>query len=90
MTNFTMELYKKDGRRTEGRKLISTLSYDARDMLHAESKASGLVTPLGDDYSFEVHQTWREVRSVVGGQMVREHYTTPYSCSVASEAYWCN
>jgi hypothetical protein len=32
----------------------------------------------------------RKVRNVMTGQLVEESINTPYSCSVASEAYWSN
>lgn len=33
---------------------------------------------------------FRKVRNVMTGEMVEENINTPYSCSVASEAYWSN
>jgi hypothetical protein len=32
----------------------------------------------------------REVVNIMTGKTVRESVNTPWSCSVASESYWCN
>lgn len=42
------------------------------------------------DYYKQHIEQFREVKNLMTGQMVSESVNTPYSCSVASEAYWQN
>jgi hypothetical protein len=87
MVNYTIEFYKKDGRKKEGKRLISTMTMDAEEY-EIEDKVSRIFTPFGGGLSWEIHETWRQVMNVRTGVWQREHYKIPYSCSVASEAYW--
>lgn len=36
------------------------------------------------------NQMTHKVMNVMTGEMVEESINTPWSCSVASESYWCN
>lgn len=36
------------------------------------------------------HQLTRPVVNLMTGKVVEENINTPYSCSVASESYWCS
>lgn len=87
MTNFTIEIYKTDKRKKEGRKLIDRIEVNVAEREDAVVLAEGYVE-RGNKLTYEVHETYREVRNIMSGKIVREHYLTPYSCSVGSETYW--
>lgn len=87
--DYTIEIYKVDKRRKEGKKLIECVEINAPDEATADVRGREL-TMHDSKLTFEVHETYRMVRNIMSGRMVREHYKTPYSCSVASESYWCS
>lgn len=84
---FTIEIYKTDKRTKAGKKLVEFIDIEAADREDAVVLAEGFVE-RGPKLTYEVHQTYREVRNIMSGKIVKEHYKTPYSCSVASETYW--
>ena len=85
---YTIEIYKVDRRRKDGKRFIEAIEVKANEV-GVKAVAEGKV--YGDKkLSYEIHETYREVRNAMSGKIVKEHYKTPYSCSVASEAYWCN
>ena len=57
-----------------------------------EAKGWGqLVVMSHDDYCARGYdKLTRKVVNLMSGKEVEESINTPYSCSVSSEAYWCN
>ena len=86
---YTLEVYKADKRKKEGRRLIEVMDVIAKSVDDAEDIAV-LKYGADDKLIVEVHKTYREVRNAMNGEIVEERYDTPYSCSVASESYWCS
>lgn len=86
---YTAELYTKDGRTKSGKRLVSSVSFMRGNEKEAVEYADSLVYK-DDKLTYELHESFREVRNIMTGEVVMEHYRTPYCCSVASEAYWCN
>ena len=86
---YTLEVYRVDKRRKKGRRLIEVVEVVAKSIDDAEDVA--LLKYGADDNLFvEVHKTYVDVRNAMTGKIVEERYDTPFSCSVASETYWCN
>lgn len=86
---FTIEIYKLDQRKKEGKRLDQTIEIDVPTRNDAELVANAQ-TVKDPKKTYEVHQTYREVRHALSGELVKEHYKTPWSCSVASETYFCS
>lgn len=88
--NFSIEIYKSDKRRKEGKKLVEVVEIEVENyedaLIFAENKMDG----KGVKFSYEIHETYRMVRNIMSGVMVKEHYKTPFSCSVGSESYFSN
>jgi hypothetical protein len=87
MTEYTIEIYKQDKRMKEGKRFVKAVEVKGVDKKEADKMAFAL--RKGDPKMItEVHQTWVEVRNIMSGKIVKEHYKTPYSCSVGSESYF--
>ena len=89
---FTLEIYKMDRRTKEGMRLVGKYDYDRKDKAAMEREITDLFPTYRkrDGYIFNVVETYREVMNPQTGLLVEERYDTPYSCSVASDAYWQN
>lgn len=85
--NFTIEIYKIDLRRKDGKRFIKAVEVELKDREAAEREARYL-TQKDPKLSYRVFETYRLVRNIMSGEMVKEHYKTPYSCSVGSETYF--
>ena len=83
---YTIEIYKADKRRKVGKRLLDRVEVDA-NFKGAEAVAIEK-TRKDVKLSYEIHETYREVRNIMSGKIVKEHYLTPYSCSVGSETYF--
>ena len=89
MTEYTIEIYKIDRRRKDGKRFVEAVEIEAPSKEVADVRAREL-TMKDKKLSYEVHETYRMVRNIMSGKMVREHYKTPYSCSVGSESYFAS
>ena len=85
--DYTIEVYKRDARLKEGRRLVSkhdvvntSLSYLANHLVNRFYASEG--------WQVEVHETWVTKKNLMGGGEFRERYDTPHYCSPASESYW--
>ena len=95
--NYTVELYKTDKRKKTGKLLIDRSEFDAATKEQAESTETIYLEGMRSRYGkgseklfTELHITYRDVRNAMNGKIVQEHYLTPFSCSAASESYWCS
>ena len=84
---FTIEIYKSDKRRKDGKRFIEAVEIEAKDRNEVDIRAREL-TMKDVKLSFEIHETYREVRNIMSGKIVKEHYKTPYYLSVGSETYF--
>jgi len=85
MTEYTLELYKTDGRTKEGRRLVEVQDFAESTKAHIESIADSK-RKLG--FIVEIFETYVTKKNLMGGVEFRERYDTPYYCSPASESYW--
>jgi hypothetical protein len=84
---FTIELYKSDKRRKDGKRLLERVEIIADNINDANEVAIELVKK-DPKFSFELHKSYNDVRNLLSGKIVKEHYLTPYCCSVGSETYF--
>lgn len=87
MIEFTIEIYKIDRRRKSGKRFVESYEISTVDKEKAEEYAK-LFVGKNDKLVYEIYETYRMVRNIMSGEMVKEHYKTPYSCSVGSESYF--
>lgn len=87
MTEYSIEIYKADKRRKDGKRFIEVVEVKVAEKEDAVAIAEDMVAKDAK-LSFEVHKTYNDVRNILSGKIVKEHYKTPYSCSVGSEAYF--
>lgn len=88
MTEYTIEIYKADKRRKDGKRFIEAVEVEsASPIKEVEEVAKGLVAKDAK-LSYKVYKTYNDVRNIMSGKIVKEHYKTPYCCSVGSETYF--
>jgi hypothetical protein len=87
MTEYSIEIYKIDRRRKDGKRFIEVVEVEVAEREDAVAIAEEIVAK-GAKLVYEVHKTYNDVRNIMSGKIVKEHYKTPYSCSVGSEAYF--
>ncbi len=91
-TDYTLEIYKIDRRKKDGKRRVGTYEYtgvserwideeitELRRMMYHESK-----------YVIQKHQTWVTKKNLLTGESFQERYDTPYYCSPSSETFWSN
>ena len=85
LTEYTLELYKADKRTKEGRRLVSTVDFEAvtKDYIDTVVVAK---QKLG--FIVDLHETYVTRVNMMGGKEYQERYDTPRYCSPSSEAYW--
>ena len=81
--DYTVEVYKIDRRTKEGK----VLSYktDYTDVTFAQMER---MYPRRPRYIVLIHETWVERKNFMTGEVFKERYDTPWTCSPASETYW--
>jgi hypothetical protein len=89
----TFEIYKRDGRRRDGRRLIKKIDFDYGDddlSLCNMRDSLNQAWPLHKGYEIEEHETWVTRRNAMTGQKFQERYDRPFHCSPSSEAFFCS
>jgi hypothetical protein len=81
--DYTVEIYKLDKRRKDGRVLVSKMDYSCEDIRVIEND-----WPVRPRYVRLIHETYVTRRNLMTGVEFQERYDTPYSCSPSSESYW--
>jgi len=84
----TFEVYKKDARTKEGRRLVDKYDselYDNRDQAVEYAEHMMAEDPK---LIIEVFVTMVEKKNIMNGEKFMERYDTPYFCSPSSETYW--
>ena len=91
---YTVEIYKRDGRRKAGEVLIK--KYDL-SVVASQRSADAHVAAIGiseypatKGYRIELHETWVTRKNLLSGEEFAERYDTPVYCSPSSESYWSN
>ena len=80
---YTVEVYKLDKRVKDGKKLVAKMDYYCEDLAVIEND-----WPRGPRYIVMIHETYVERRNFMTGEVYKERYDTPYTCSPSSETYW--
>ena len=85
---YTVELFKKDGRTKAGEKLVEKL--DMKEGVSKETISDRISKkfPETKGYRFEIFETCVMKKNLLNGQEFQERYDTPYYCSPSSETYW--
>lgn len=89
---YTVEVYKRDGRRKSGESLIK--KYDmscATTQKSAEAHVAAIqigTYPVSKGYRVELHETYVTRKNIMNDEEFKERYDTPYFCSPSSESYW--
>ena len=84
-------IYDMDSKRLMSEKQYAYHAVALRhaDKIEARYDCKCNAMPQVDYYKTHGNLT-KKVRNLMTGQEVEENINTPYSCSVASEAYWSN
>ena len=85
--DYTIEVYKKDARTKEGRRLVDKVDVQSTS-LGVLANTAAQKYPATQGYQVEIHETYVTKTNLMGGGTFTERYDTPYYCSPASEAYW--
>ena len=85
LVEYTLEIYKKDKRTKEGRRLYAKQDFapSTKDYISTVAEAK---RKLG--FIVEVFETFVTRKNMMGGKEFQERYDTPYYCSPSSESYW--
>jgi hypothetical protein len=85
LVEYTLEIYKKDKRTKEGRRLYAKQDFapNTKDYINAVAEGK---RKLG--FIVEVFETYVTRKNLMGRKEFKERYDTPYYCSPASESYW--
>jgi hypothetical protein len=84
---YTVELYKRDGRKRSGERLVRKSDHSTADIT-AIRTVYDRQYPAVKGYRYEIHETYVTSRNVLTGEEFRERYDTPYYCSPRSETFW--
>lgn len=87
---YTIEIYKFDKRSKNGLRFINKYDFDRKDVESVVREVKELFPLYGDDYKFEIHETFVLRNNHLTGEPTYERYDTPFHCSVSSESYFCN
>lgn len=89
LKDWTLEVWKLDRRRKEGRFLERTYDYKNthEGWMHEELRDLGGLYPA-HKYHLKFVPTWVERVNAMTGEKFLERYDTPWTCSPASETYW--
>ena len=85
MKEYTIEIWKRDRRVKEGRRLVNKVDFhlmtrDSIEVFAENYRREGLIA--------EIYETFVTRTNLMGGREYQERYDTPRYCSPSSEAYW--
>ena len=88
--DYTMYIYKRDGRTKTGERLFSTTVWTSRTLEGMEREMRELARDLypGTDWRFEFGPTMKTVTNLMSGAEIQIAHDTPRSCDPSSELYW--
>lgn len=85
LIEYTLEIYKKDRRTKEGRRLYAKQEFEPVTNAYIQAVAESK-RKLG--FEVEIFETWVTRKNMMSGKEFKEKYDTPYFCSPSSESYW--
>jgi hypothetical protein len=88
--DYTVRIFKLDGRYARGERLVSTTVWPNRDEagIQRECKELELEWPKSRGYRVIYYATMKTVKNLMTGQDVQINSDTPWCCNPASETYW--
>jgi hypothetical protein len=84
--DYTVEVWKKDGRYKAGWKLVSKKDYvefTKENLLYLHKTRHD-----NSKFEFRIYDTFVTKKNLLTGEPFKERYDTPYYCSPSSETYW--
>jgi hypothetical protein len=89
---YTVEVYKRDGRRKSGESLVKKYDLSVKAPLKSAETHVGAIQiatyPVSKGYRVELHETYVTRKNILSGEEFQERYDTPSFCSPSSESYW--
>jgi len=82
---YTIEVYKHDGRTKTGEKLVKTVDLVNVSPLEAKEQGDAL---RAKGFRIEIFETYVTRKNYMTGVEFQERYDTPYFCSASSESYF--
>ena len=82
---YTVELYKIDGRYKEGKRFIKKRDHVTYTKEELENIYSNL---YGSKFEYKIYDTWVTRKNHLDGKPFIERYDVPYYCSPSSETFW--
>lgn len=90
--DYTVEVYKADGRCKSGWKFYTKRDYINMEKSTLEEAYSDKYLILDKKnrrmYKYTIHDTWVTRKNLLTGEPFLERYDTPYYCSPSSETFW--
>lgn len=81
--DYTVEIYKLDKRRKDGKKLVYKTDFTDTTLDQMER-----MYPVRKGHVRMIHETYVTRKNLMTGQEFQERYDRPYFCSPSSESYW--
>jgi len=88
--DYTVEVYKRDGRTKAGERLEIKLSYPAVNNCIQLEKDLLKVFTHEKGFRLAIHETFVTRKNLLSGVEFQERYDTPSFCSPSSESFWAN
>ena len=85
MIEYTLEVYKTDRRKTNGRRLVDTIDFAPSTKDYIETV---VLAKQNAGFVVEVFETYVTRKNAMTGVEYQERYDTPYYCSPSSESFW--
>jgi hypothetical protein len=88
--DYTLYIYKRDGRTKSGERLFSTTVWPNRDAESMKRECNELydLYPATGGWRMEYFPSMKTVRNLMSGKDVQIAHDTPRSCDPSSELYW--
>ena len=83
--DYTVEIYKLDKRRKDGKKLVYKTDVTDTNLDQMER-----MYPVRKGHVRMIHETYVTRKNLVTGKAYQERFDTPYFCSPSSESFWSN
>jgi hypothetical protein len=88
--DYTLYIYKRDGRTKSGERLFNTTVWTGQtdDSMYRTTVELHPLYPAQDGWRMEYFPTKKTVKNLLTGQDVQIDRDTPWCCNPASETYW--
>jgi hypothetical protein len=88
--DYTMRIYKRDGRTKTGERLFSTTVWTGQDDNGMRREVAELfdLYPPSKGWRFDWTPSMKTVKNLMSGKDIQIPHDTPRSCDPSSELYW--